>query len=158
MVVQYDSKNDSWSTWIDKLKQDIPEASKEAEEFFGKMDKIGATITSDTLKPMLESTNGAFEDYIKNNKLADKSLIEFLTNTEYSEKTLANYRLYLKDSSKQMTLFQRAGKAAGGVIKSLGATLGSMAVMWAIGEAISGLFKMFQQTFTSSHIICPYVT
>lgn len=36
-----------------------------------------------------------------------------------------------------MTLFQRAGKAAGGVIKSLGATLASMAAAWAIGEAIS---------------------
>lgn len=35
-----------------------------------------------------------------------------------------------------MTLFQRAGKAAGGVIKSLGATLGSMAVDWAIGEVL----------------------
>lgn len=35
-----------------------------------------------------------------------------------------------------MTLFQRAGKAAGGVIKSLGATLGSMAAMWAIGEVL----------------------
>ena len=137
MAVQYDSKNNSWSTWIDKLKQDIPEASKEAEEFFGKMDKIGATITSDTLKPMLESTNGAFEDYIKNNKLADESLISFLKDTEYSEKTLANYQTYLKNSANSMTLFQRAGKAAGSALKSLGATLGSMAAAWAIGEAIS---------------------
>lgn len=43
----------------------------------------------------------------------------------------------MKQSSESMTLFQRAGKAAGGVIKSLGATLASMAAMWAIGEAIS---------------------
>lgn len=137
MAVQYDSKNDSWSTWIDKLKQDIPEASKEAEEFFGKMDKIGATITSDTLKPMLESTNGAFEDYIKNNKLADESLISFLQDTEYSEKTLANYQTYLKNSANGLTLFQRAGKSATTVAKSFAATLGSMAVMWAAGEAFT---------------------
>lgn len=38
-----------------------------------------------------------------------------------------------------MTLFQRAGKAAGGVIKSLGATLASMAAMLAIGEILSAV-------------------
>ena len=43
----------------------------------------------------------------------------------------------MKESTEGLTLFQRAGKAAGGVIKSLGATLGSMAAAWAIGEAIS---------------------
>lgn len=42
----------------------------------------------------------------------------------------------MKQSANSMTLFQRAGKAAGGVIKSLGATLGSMAVSWAIGEVL----------------------
>lgn len=90
--------------------------------------------------------------------LADETLISFLQDTKYGTKDLASYQQYLKESSQSMTLFQRAGKAAGGVIKSLGATLGSMAAAWAIGEAISGLFKMFQQTFTSSRIICPYVT
>lgn len=137
MAVQYNSENDSWTTWISKFKKEIPEVSKEAEGFFEKMNKVGATITSDTLKPMLESTNGAFDDYIKNNKLADKSLISFLQDTKYSEKTLANYQLYLKKSSQSMTLFRRAGKAAGNSIKSIGAAIGSMAATWAIGEVLS---------------------
>lgn len=137
MAVQYNSENDSWFTWIDKLKREIPKVSKEAEGFFDKMDKIGATITSDTLKPMLESTNGAFDYYIKNHKLVDESLISFLQNTKYATKDLANYQLYLKESSQSMTLFQHAGKAAGTAIKNLGATLASMGVAWLAGEALS---------------------
>ena len=122
MAVQYNSENDSWTTWISKLKsklkKEIPEVSKEAEGFFEKMNKVGATITSDTLKPMLESTNGAFDDYIKNNKLADETLISFLQDTKYGTKDLASYQQYLKESSQSMTLFQRASKAAGD-LKSL---------------------------------------
>ena len=60
-----------------------------------------------------------------------------MQDTKYGTKDLASYQQYLKESSQSMTLFQRAGKAAGGVIKSLGATLASMAAAWAIGEAIS---------------------
>lgn len=69
--------------------------------------------------------------------LADETLISFLQDTKYGTKDLASYQQYLKESSQSMTLFQSAGKAAGGVIKSLGATLGSMAAMWAIGEVLS---------------------
>lgn len=148
MAVQYDSKNNSWSTWLDVLKNKIPSASKEAVSTFKEIQK--------NISEGFNTTD--YEDFIKKNKLADETLISFLQDTKYGTKDLASYQQYLKESSQSMTLFQRAGKAAGGVIKSLGATLGSMAVMWAIGEAISGLFKMFQQTFTSSHIICPYVT
>lgn len=39
-----------------------------------------------------------------------------------------------------MTLFQRAGKAAGNAIKSIGAAIGSMAATWAIGEVLSLVF------------------
>ncbi len=42
----------------------------------------------------------------------------------------------MKQSANSMTLFQRAGKAAAGVVKSLVATLGSMVVNWAIGEVL----------------------
>lgn len=69
--------------------------------------------------------------------MTDESLISFLQDTKYGTKDLANYQQYLKESSQSMTLFQRAGKAAGGVIKSLGATFASMAATWAIGEVIS---------------------
>lgn len=36
-----------------------------------------------------------------------------------------------------MTLFQRAGKAAGTAMRTFGATLASMGVAWLAGEAIS---------------------
>ena len=39
-----------------------------------------------------------------------------------------------------MTLFQRAGKAAGNAIKSIGVAIGSMAATWAIGEVLSLVF------------------
>ncbi len=91
-----------------------------------------STIISNSL-----SFDGGFDNFIKQSKLADKSLISFLQDTKYGTKDLANYQLYLKESSQSMTLFQRAGKAAGTAVKSLVATLGSMAAMWAIGEVIS---------------------
>lgn len=78
-----------------------------------------------------------FDSFVKKMNLADETLISFLQDTKYGTKDLASYQQYLKESSQSMTLFQRAGKAAGGVIKSLGATLGSMAAAWAIGEVLS---------------------
>ncbi len=144
-AVQYNSENDSWTTWLSTLKKDIPKVSKDAKSLFKELDSGKLKVTD-------------WQGYCNSVKMTDETLISFLQDTKYGTKDLASYQQYLKKSSQSMTLFQRAGKAAGGVIKSLGATLGSMAAAWAIGEAISGLFKMFQQTFTSSRIICPYVT
>lgn len=78
-----------------------------------------------------------FDSFVKKMNLADETLISFLQDTKYGTKDLANYQLYLKESSQSMTLFQRAGKAAGNAIKSIGAAIGSMAAMWAIGEVLS---------------------
>lgn len=126
MAVQYDSKNNSWSTWLDVLKNKIPSASKEAVSAFDKIKRAQeAGYNIDNM-----------DRWIHQNKLADETLISFLQDTKYGTKDLASYQQYLKESSQSMTLFQRAGKAAGGVIKSLGATLGSMAVSWAIGEVL----------------------
>lgn len=108
------------------MKQEIPQVSDNAKGFF---DLINKGLNVDNCED--------WDLLAKKFKLTDESLISFLQDTKYSEKTLANYQLYLKDSSKQMTLFQRAGKAAGTAVKGLVATLGSMAAMWAIGEVIS---------------------
>ena len=125
-AVQYDSGNDKFVTWLSKLKQEIPQVSDNAKGFF---DLINKGLNVDNCED--------WDLLAKKFKLTDESLISFLQDTKYSEKTLANYQLYLKDSSKQMTLFQRAGKAAGTTLKELGAILGSMAAAWAIGEVIS---------------------
>lgn len=135
MAVQYDSKNNSWSTWLDTFKKDIPSASKEAVSAFEKIKKAQeAGYKIDNM-----------DRWIHQNKLADKSLIKFLTDTEYSEKTLENYQLYLKKSSGSLTLFQRATKAAGSALKKLFATLGSMAVMFAITEGIQLVINGFSK-------------
>ena len=130
MAVQYNSKDNTWSTWLDIFKKEIPEASEESINAFEKLAKAQAKGYDPTI-------NDRMEKWIRQNKLADETLISFLQDTKYSEKTLANYQLYLKESSQSMTLFQRAGKAAGNAIKSIGAAIGSMAAMWAIGEVIS---------------------
>ena len=130
MAVQYDSKNNSWSTWLDIFKKDIPSASKEAVSAFEKIKKAQeAGYNIDNM-----------DRWIHQNKLADETLISFLQDNEhveYATKDLATYQLYLKNTSKDLTLFQRAGKAAGNAIKSIGAAIGSMAVTWAIGEVLS---------------------
>lgn len=46
----------------------------------------------------------------------------------------------MKENTQGLTLFQRAGKAAGNAIKSIGAAIGSMAATWAIGEVLSAVF------------------
>lgn len=133
MAVQYNSEKDTWSTWITNFKKEIPEASNEAENSFNKMNKIGAVLTNDTL----HGNGSVFDGFIKNNKLADESLINFLNDTKYSEKTLDNYKLYLKETGSQTSWFGNMTSKAGSVLKSFGATLGSMAVSWAISEVIS---------------------
>ena len=123
-AVQYNSENDSWTTWLSTLKKDIPKVSKDAKSLFKELDSGKLKVTD-------------WQGYCNSVEMTDKSLIKFLTDTEYSEKTLANYQQYLKKSSESMTLFQRAGKAAGTAMKSLGATLLSMGVTWLAGEALS---------------------
>ena len=131
MAVQYNSENNSWSTWLDIFKKDIPSASKEAVSAFEKIKKAQeAGYNIDNM-----------DRWIHQNKLADESLIKFLRDTEYSEKTLANYQQYLKNSANSMTLFQRASKAASLAAKSFVAALSSMAIMWAVTEGISLLIK-----------------
>lgn len=132
MAVQYDSEK-GWSTWLSKLKGEIPAVSQEAENFFNKMSKLKASLSSNVLNGM---SDDAFNGFIKNNKLADKSLINFLKDSNYAEKNLANYQAYLQSAGKQTSAFASGVQKAGSVLKSLGATLASMAIMWAIGKGI----------------------
>lgn len=78
-----------------------------------------------------------FEEFIKDNELADKSLIEFLSGAEsYGKKNLANYQQYLKDTGKATSTFANYTKKAGSVLKTFGAAFGSMFISWAIGKVI----------------------
>ncbi|WP_024348477.1 hypothetical protein [Lacrimispora indolis] len=133
MAVQY-SSDKGWTTWIDDFRKKIPEASKEANDFFKKISDLKATLTSENIGKMSES---AFNDYIKNNNLADESLIKFLKDSKQGTKDLASYQEYLKNTGKQTSMFADLTQKAGNVVKGFGAALASMAVMWAIGEVVS---------------------
>ena len=136
-AVQYNSENDSWTTWLSTLKKDIPKVSKDAKSLFKELDSGKLKVTD-------------WQGYCNSVKMTDKSLISFLRDTKYGTKDLANYQQYLKESSQSMTLFQRAGKAAGTAVKTLGATLGSMAAMWAIGEVISLIIEPTYEFYIST--------
>lgn len=140
MAVQYNSKNNAWGGFIIdtyKAKKGIIEVSEEATKLF---DKYKDKDLSNAMDQIM--SHGTFDNFIEKNKLADETLISFLKDTEYSEKTLENYQLYLKNSANGLTLFQRAGKAAGSAIKTLGATLANMALVWVISEAVSMIYSL----------------
>lgn len=130
-AVQYNSDK-GWSTWLDAFKNKIPEVSKEADDFFKKLKDINVNLTSDAVKSMIDAN--VFDDYIKNQNLADESLIAFLKDTNYGKKDLVSYQQYLKDTGKATSTFTDFTKKAGTVLKSFGAALGSMAVNWVISE------------------------
>lgn len=89
------------------------------------------------LEKLANVSDDTFDRFCKKYKVADKDLKDFLKTWDGSGDIQEAFTAHMKESTEGLTLFQRAGKAAGGVIKSLGATLGSMAAAWAIGEAIS---------------------
>lgn len=126
MAVQYDSENDSFKTWINRIKNDIPEASQEAQDTFKKLkQELEQNISSDNI-----------DNWIQSNKLADESLIDFLRDAKYGTKDLDNYQQYLKDTSNTTISFSNIVKKTGPILKSFGASLASMAVNWALGEII----------------------
>lgn len=132
MAVQYNSDTDSWTTWIDKLKQEVPTVKKEITDFFESMKAQGVPLNE-----WAKLNDTVFNDMCKQYKVTDTELKNFLRTWDGSGDIQEAFTARMKESTEGLTLFQRAGKAAGGVIKSLGATLGSMAAAWAIGEAIS---------------------
>ncbi|MDY4819995.1 MAG: hypothetical protein SO206_07155 [Bacilli bacterium] len=123
MAVQYDSQNDKWSFWLSNLKKEIPQVSNEAKKLFDELNSGKLKVTD-------------WNGYCNAIKLTDEELINFLKDTDYGTKDLANYQSYLNKSSQGMTTFESASKKAGTVLKSFGAALGSMAVNWVISEAI----------------------
>ena len=91
-----------------------------------------------------------FRDFIKENELADKSLIKFLEDVGNKDKTLESYQQYLKDTGKSTSTFADFTKKAGSVLKSFGATLGSMFVNWAIGKVIDVATTAFDNLANAS--------
>lgn len=62
---------------------------------------------------------------------------DFLIDTKYGTKDLSTFKQYLKDNNIAFSGFSKVVNAGKTAIKSFGASLGSMAVSWAIGKALS---------------------
>jgi len=132
MAVQYNSDTGSWTTWIDKLKQEVPTVKKEISEFFELMNAQGVPLNK-----WAKSNDEVFDKLCKKYKVTNTELKNFLRTWDGSGDVAEAFQAHLKKSTNGLTLFQRAGKAAGTAMRTLGATLGSMAAMWAIGEVLS---------------------
>ena len=131
LAVQYNSENNSWNTWLDIFKNKIPKVSNEAKNTFVKLkEQLEQGISVDN-----------WDKWINKNNLADKSLIDFLKDANYSAKDLANYQQYLIDTGKSTSAFTSFTKKAGAALKSFGAAMSSMAITWAIGEVIGLIAK-----------------
>jgi hypothetical protein len=89
------------------------------------------------LEKLAAVNDNVFNRLCKKYKVADKDLKNFLKTWDGSGDIQEAFAAHMKKSTEGLTLFQRAGKATGTVIKSLGATLASMAVSFAITEVIS---------------------
>lgn len=63
--------------------------------------------------------------------------MSFLDEVDLSGDIFQQYQEHLQQSANGMSLFGHTTKVVGSALKTLGATLGSMAIMRAIGEAIS---------------------
>ena len=125
-AVRWDSKN-GLATWLDTSKVKIPEITKEVSGLFEEINKGSLIIGKKT-----DFNNWFDKRGIKDNR---EELEKFLKGYKGTGDIATAYQSHMKQSASATTLFSRATKAAGTAIKSVGATMGSMAVMWAIGEA-----------------------
>lgn len=137
-ALQYNSEDNSWSWWLKGIKSGFADVSEEAGNFFTKYENKGKNLTQ--IMSNVSNNNG-LDNFIRQNKLADESLIKFLGNANYAEKTLDNYKLYLKDTGQATSAFAGFTKKASTALKSFAASMASMATTWLIFEAIGLVFK-----------------
>lgn len=125
LPVNFDSNN-GWSTWISQIQKQLLCVDKNAENIFKKLSTIetGKWKTSN------------WDKFIKGNNIASDSLKSFLKDNQYAEKSLKSYIKYLKSTTSATQIFSTATKAAAGIVKSIGATLLSGAITFAITKLI----------------------
>lgn len=156
MAVQWDSENgfngvavdvfDAVKNKILGIKKEIPEITdevKEALDVIYDLNKNGdidlSTLNSEGIKELTEDLG-----------VSDDALNKFLEDWDGSGDIQEAFTAHLQENTQGLTLFQRAIKVAGNAIKSLVATLGSMAVMWAIGEVISLIVEPTYEFYIST--------
>lgn len=139
MAVQWDSEKgfngvavdvfDAVKNKILGIKKEIPELGEMTKDALGWLQE---GLSKNELKEIFND-----ETILKNIGQTKEEFMSFIDDVDLSGDVFAQYQERLQANTKDLTLFQRAGKAAGNAIKSIGAALGSMAATWAIREVIS---------------------
>ena len=83
-----------------------------------------------------------WSNYIKSHNSASESMKGFLTNTDYAEKSLANYQVYLEKTGNTTSKFSSFTSKAGSLLKSFGAGLANMGMGMLAGLAIDGVITI----------------
>lgn len=141
-AVKYDSENGFSGIALDvvgALRNKISGKGKELPELNEATKEALSWLQEDDIKGLNKNQLKEFfdDDTIKSINTTKKSFMSFLDKVDLSGDVFTQYQNHLKESSQSMTLFQRAGKAAGTAVKSLVATAGSMLVSWGVGELLS---------------------
>lgn len=141
-AVKYDSENGFSGIALDvvgTLRNKISGKGKELPELNEATKEALSWLQEDDIKGLNKNQLKEFfdDDTIKSINTTKKSFMSFLDEVDLSGDVFTQYQNHLKESSQSMTLFQRAGKAAGTAVKSLVATAGSMLVSWGVGELLS---------------------
>lgn len=125
LAVQYNKETDSFNFPMKDLFKDRISPNESLQDLFS------SGVEWDKIKN--------FEHVFDVHKITEyrEEIKNFAKDTNYATKDLASFKQYMVDNGKAITRFQTITKAAGSVLKSFGATLGSMAVSWAISEVIS---------------------
>lgn len=143
MAVQWDADNgfngvavDVFDAIKDKIlgvEQEIPKLGSMTQDALGWLQEDDLKVLNkDDLKDFFDD-----EAILENIGESKESFMSFLDEVDLSGDVFQQYQEHLQQSADSMSLFGRTTKVVGSALKSLGATLGSMVVMWAIGEVIS---------------------
>lgn len=133
-AVQYDSEN-GFTTWLDKLKKQIPEISDETKELLD-------LFKDDSLKGLSKSELKEFFDGLNG---ADDNFMNFIDKVDSSGNITEQYQQHLIDTGKATSRFSSFTKKAGSALKSFGASLASMGVTMAIGMALDFAITKFTE-------------
>ena len=83
-----------------------------------------------------------WSNYINSHNSASESMKGFLTNTDYAEKSLANYQVYLEKTGNTTSRFSSFTSKAGSLLKTFGAGLANMGMGMLAGFAIDGVITV----------------
>lgn len=130
MIVNYD-KDIGWSSILDNFKMS---PSQDALDFFD-------LLSTDKSKSYMKWDTSELVNYAKSLDIVDESLINFLNDTSYAEKNLANYQSYLNKTSSITSKFSSFTSKAGSALKSFGSSVLSMGANMVAGFAIGAVIS-----------------